>query len=477
MINIKTFEQAKTYIQENNISMVDFKLIDIDGRLRHLTIPADRFNEDTMKYGIGFDASNYGYAVVEKSDMVFIPDLSTMMPEKYTEVPTVSMMGNVCAIARPDNIPFDQYPRNIINAALDYLKTTGIADEVLLGPEFEFFLFDSVSFENRPERSGFTIENEYAEWSSGYEGSHGYQIQRHGAYHIASPEDFSYDLRSRICMVMEQHGIPVKYHHPEVAGPGQVEIEVQFGPMAAMGDRTIMTKYLIKNEAMEAGYTATFMLKPVFGEAGSGMHVHIILRKDGKPIFYDEDGYCQLSETALHFIGGMLSHAGSLCGFTNPSTNSYKRLVPGYEAPVTIGFAAANRSSIVRIPMYAKTPDTKRFELRNPDATCNPYFAYAAILLAGIDGIKKKIDPSEAGFGPYDCNLYDLPEEEKKKLHSLPRSLEEALDALEEDHDYLTETGVFPEILVQNWIKRRRKDALQIGSCPTPMEFAKYYSL
>ncbi len=473
---IRDLNEALQYIKENNIRMVDFKLIDIDGRLRHLTIPADRFNEDTMKYGIGFDASNYGYAVVEKSDMVFIPELSTMMPEHYSEVPTVSMLCNVCAIEQPDNIPFDQYPRNIIKAAMEYLQTTGIATDVLLGPEFEFFLLDAVSYETRPERASFSIENSFAEWSSLVE-SHGYQIRRKGAYHIASPEDFSYDLRSKICMRMEEYGIPVKYHHPEVGGPGQVEIEVQFGSMSEMADRTMMTKYLIKNEAFAAGYTATFMPKPILNECGSGMHVHIILTKDGKPVFYDADGYCQLSETALHFIGGLLTHAPSLCGFTNPSTNSYKRLVPGYEAPVTIGFAAANRSSIIRIPMYAKTPETKRFELRNPDATCNPYYAYAAILLAGLDGVKKKIDPTEAGFGPYDCNLFELPEEEKKKLHALPRKLEEALDALEADHEYLTKTGVFPEILIENWIRRRRQDAADVAGCPNPMEFAKYYSL
>ncbi len=474
---IHTFAEAKQYIEANGIQMIDFKMVDINGRWRHLTIPAERFTEDTMKYGIGFDGSNYGFAMVEKSDMVFIPDLTSMAPEPYTEVPTVTMIGDVCAIAQPENIPFDQYPRNVARAAEAYMRSTGIADKVELGPEFELYLLDSVSFQNKPEQAGFKLDNEFAEWNTAGEPNHGYQIPHHGAYHITAPQDFSFDLRSRITVLLQERGVPVKYHHPEVGGPGQVEFEVQFGSLTEMADRTMMLKYLVKNQALAEGYTATFMPKPIYGEAGSGMHVHIILTKDGQPIFYDENGYSQLSQTALYFIGGLLKHARSICGITNPSTNSYKRLIPGFEAPVTIGFATANRSSIIRIPAYAKAPKDKRFELRNPDATCNPYYAYAAILMAGLDGVENKIDPMKEGWGPYDFNLFDLSDEEKKKIQGLPHNLDEALDALEADHEYLTKGGVFPERLIQSWIKAKRADAAKVNAFPHPMEFQLYYDL
>lgn len=256
-----------------------------------------------------------------------------------------------------------------------------------------------------------------------------------------------------------------------------MEIEVELGDMVDMADKTMIIKYIIKNAAVLEGKTATFMPKPIHNEAGNGMHVHMLLMKDGEPIFYDEKGYSGLSETAHYFIGGLLKHIGSLCAFTNPSTNSFKRLVPGYEAPVTIGYATSNRSAVIRIPAYAKSPKAKRFELRNPDATANPYYAYAAILMAGLDGIKNRIDPTEHGWGPYDCNLYDLPEEEKSKIQSLPKTLDEALDALEADHEYLTAGGVFPERLIEIWLKRRRKESLEISQIPHPAEFEKYYDL
>jgi len=278
-------------------------------------------------------------------------------------------------------------------------------------------------------------------------------------------------------MLMEQQGIMVKYHHHEVGGPGQLEIEVEFGSMLEMADKTMMTKYLIKNAAVSEGKTATFMPKPIYEEAGNGMHVHMHLFKDGKPLFYDEKGYSQLSETALHFIGGLLTHASALCAFTNPSTNSYKRLVPGYEAPVTIGYATSNRSSVIRIPAYAKAPEDKRFELRSPDGTCNPYYAYAAILMAGLDGVQKKIDPEKAGFGPYDFNLYNLSEEEQENIKQLPRTLDQALDALEADKDFLTAGGVFPERLIEIWIKGKRAEAARYNQLPHPVEFGLYYDL
>ena len=276
---------------------------------------------------------------------------------------------------------------------------------------------------------------------------------------------------------MDDWGVKVKYHHHEVGGPGQLEVEVEPENLTEMADKTMITKYIIKNAAAQAGKTATLMPKPIHGEAGNGMHVHIWLRKDGKPLFYDPNGYSCLSDTALYFIGGLLKHAASLCAITNPSTNSFKRLVPGFEAPVTIGYATANRSSIIRIPAYAKTPDQKRFELRNPDATCNPYYAYAAILMAGLDGIRNKIDPHANGWGPYDFNLFNLSDEDKKRIQGLPKSLDEALDALEQDHDYLTAGGVFPEELIQNWLKLKRAEAEEVSRIPTPAEFQRYYTL
>ena len=276
---------------------------------------------------------------------------------------------------------------------------------------------------------------------------------------------------------MEDWGVKVKYHHHEVGGPGQLEIEVELADVAQMADNTMVTKYIIRNAAVAEGCTATFMPKPIYGEAGNGMHVHMLLKKDGKPLFYDENGYAQLSKLAHNFMGGLLRHAKSLCAITNPSTNSFKRLVPGFEAPVTIGYATANRSAVIRIPAYAKSPMSKRFELRNPDGTCNPYYAYAAILMAGLDGVINEIDPSANGWGPYDFNLFDLPEEEKAKIDSLPKSLDEALDALEADHDYLTKGGVFPERLIEIWIDRKRKEAARINQIPHPAEFERYYDL
>lgn len=471
----------KKLCEEKGIKMIDFKMTDLDGRWRHITIPAERFNEDIFLYGIGFDGSNYGYAPVEKSDMVFIPDPATAVVDPFTEVPTLTMCGNVYVIGKigTENTPFDQYPRNVSLRAVEYMKSENIADEMLIGPEFEFHLFDNVSYITEPQRTAFTIDTRQASWNSGKEirENAGYQVPKTGGYHIAAPNDVAYSLRSKMCMYMEDWGIDVKYHHHEVGGSGQMEIEVELGDMVDMADKTLIIKYIIKNAAVQEGKTATFMPKPIYKEAGNGMHVHMLLMKNGEPIFYDENGYSGLSQTAHYFIGGLLKHVASLCAFTNPSTNSFKRLVPGYEAPVTIGYATSNRSAVIRIPAYAKSPKTKRFELRNPDATCNPYYAYAAILMAGLDGIKNKIDPAANGWGPYDYNLYNLSKEEQAKIQSLPRTLDEALDALENDHDYLTAGGVFPERLIEIWIDRKRKEALEIFRIPHPAEFAKYYDL
>ena len=475
----KTLKQAQDFCQEHGIKMIDFMMIDLDGRWRHLTIPADRMTEHTMEYGIGFDASNYGFAPVEKSDMVFIPDLSSAYIDEFAEVPTIAMIGDIFFIELPENRRFDQDPRNVAYHAEQYMRELGIADEMRIGPEFEFHVFDHISYEVSPQSSGYRIDADQAEWNSGNDESRnlGYKMAKKGGYHMAPPLDRLSGFRSRVTMLMEQQGIAVKYHHHEVGGPGQIEIEVEFGSMLEMADKTMMSKYIIKNAAVSEGKTATFMPKPLYEEAGNGMHVHMHLFKDGKPLFYDEKGYSQLSEIALHFIGGLLTHAPALCAFTNPSTNSYKRLVPGYEAPVTIGYATANRSSVIRIPGYAKAPQDKRFELRSPDGTCNPYYAYSAILMAGLDGVLKKIDPEKAGFGPYDFNLYNLSEAEQKKIKQLPRTLDQALDALEADHEFLTAGGVFPERLIEIWIKNKRAEAASYNKLPHPVEFGLYYDL
>ena len=473
---MKTPQDIISMIQQQGIRMVDFKMVDINGQFRHVTIPACSFNEEIMENGIGFDASNYGYAVVEKSDMVFIPDLDTAMVEPFSQIPTLSMTGNAMIIDYPRNRPLPQYPRNIVRSAEEYMKQTGIADTMLILPEFEFYLFDQVGWEVQPNCIGMELDADQAHWNTAEEGK-GIVVPRQKNYHIAKPFDPTYECRSEMCMLMEEAGIPVKYHHPEVGAAGQYEIEPKLGPMAKLADDSMMIKYIIRNTALKYGKTATLMPKPVYGEAGSGMHVHIMLLKDGQSVFSDDEGYSHLSETAHYFMGGLLKHIASLCAITNPSTNSFKRLVPGFEAPVTVGYATSNRSAVIRIPAYAKTPNERRFELRNPDATCNPYFCYAAILMAGLDGIKNRIDPHENGWGPYDMNLYTLPDEEKKKLKGLPTSLEQALDALEADQDYLTAGGVFPKELLDNFIKAKREECRKLAAIPHPAEFDMYYNL
>ncbi|MBQ9984940.1 MAG: type I glutamate--ammonia ligase [Oscillospiraceae bacterium] len=472
----KTAKDIMKLIRENDIQMVDFKMVDINGQYRHVTIPAKNFSETTMQNGIGFDASNYGYAVVEKSDMVFIPDPDTAVMDPFCEIPTLSMTGNAMIIDNPENRPLAQYPRNIVLAAEKYMKDSGIADTMLILPEFEFYLFDDVAWNVSPNNISMSLDARQTYWNSGMEG-HGVVVPKQKNYHVAKPFDPTYECRSEMCMLMEEAGITIKYHHPEVGAAGQFEIEPQLGEMSKMADATMMIKYIIRNTALKHGLSATLMPKPVYGEAGNGMHVHILLMKDGEPVFSDDNGYSNLSETAHYFMGGLLKHIASLCAITNPSTNSFKRLVPGFEAPVTVGYATSNRSAVIRIPAYAKTPNLRRFEIRNPDATCNPYFCYAAILMAGLDGIKNKIDPHANGWGPYDVNLFNLPEEEKAKLKSLPTSLDAALDALEVDHDYLTAGGVFPEELIANFIKTKRAECLRLSQIPNPAEFEQYYNL
>ena len=469
-------QEIMELIREKDIKMVDFKMVDIQGQFRHVTIPAKDFSEEVMKNGIGFDASNYGYAVVEKSDMVFIPDPESATIDPFCEIPTLSMTGNAMIIDYPENRPLAQYPRNIVNAATQYMKDCGVADEMLILPEFEFYLFDNAGWEVTPSSVSANVDAVQAHWNSAVEGL-GCVVPKQKNYHVAKPFDVSYEARSEMCLLMEEAGIAINYHHPEVGAAGQFEIEPKLGEMTKMADASMMIKYIIHNVAMKYGKTATLMPKPVMGEAGNGMHVHMLLLKDGEPVFSDDNGYSHLSKEAHYFMGGLLKHISSLCAITNPSTNSFKRLVPGFEAPVTVGYATSNRSAVIRIPAYAKSPKLRRFELRNPDATCNPYFCYAAILMAGLDGIKNKIDPHENGWGPYDMNLFHLSDEEKAKLSHLPTSLEAALDALEADHDYLTAGGVFPVELINNFIATKRQECREIAAIPHPAEFDRYYNL
>ena len=474
----KDLDEFQHYCKQNNIKMIDFKMIDLLGRWRHLTMPVGRFTHETLTDGIGFDGSNYGYAPVEKSDMVFIPDIRTAFTDPFCAVPTVSMIGDIFVIGNPHR-RFDQDPRTIADAAENYLRSTGIADTILISPEFEFFVFDHLSYETLPHRCSFEVDAQQAEWNSCKKDKWnlGFKIPLKGGYHIDQPFDILYNLRCEICCLLEERNVKVKYHHHEVAGPGQVEIEVESGTMREMADKTMLIKYMIRNAAFMAGKTATFMPKPLCGEAGNGMHVHMHLFKNNEPVFYDANGYSGLSKSALSFIGGILKHAPAISAFANPSTNSYKRLVPGYEAPVSICFATANRSAVIRIPDYAQQPAQKRFEYRAGDATCNPYLAYSAMLMAGIDGMLNQIDPTAQGYGPYDVNLYNLPEAEKKKIKGLPTSLEAALDALEADQDFLLAGNVFPQRLIEVWIERKRKEAARVAVVPHPVEFALYYDL
>ena len=406
-------QQIQDFIRQNGIAFLDFKMIDLRGRWKHLSIPAARFNEDIMTHGIGFDGSNYGYAQVERSDMVFLPDITTAVVDPFVKAPTLTMIGDVMVIDHPANRPFDQYPRNVAKSAIAHMQALGVADEMIIGPEYEFHVFDGMTRTLRPDAVGYRLQCSESVWSAGEFPNNGFHTGPHDGYHADLPGDRTFDLRNQICLELAKWGVDVKYHHHEVGGSGQLEIEVELGEMTRLADATMAAKYVIRNTAAANGMTATLMPKPIYGEAGNGMHVHMLLRKNGQPVFYDPDGYGQLSRTAMHFIGGLLKHARSLCAITNPSTNSYKRLIPGFEAPVTIGYAMANRSAVVRIPAYVKSPDKKRFELRNPDAMCNPYFAYAAILMAGLDGIEREIDPAGRGWGPFDFNLFDLPADER----------------------------------------------------------------
>lgn len=470
----KSFEAARSCILENQIRMIDLKFTDLGGRWRHVTLPANQFTEELVNEGVAFDGSAVGLRPVKAGDMVLLPDLTTAFRDPFWEVPTLSFICS--AYEADDKLPFVRDPRNIAIRAENFMRELGIADDSRWGPEYEFYVFDSVSFENRVNASSYTVESAEADWQSG-KGGHGHLIPLHGGYHAIPPKDQLFNLRSEMTIALESMGIEVKYHHHEVGGPGQCEIETPLMNMLRCGDVTQIVKYVTKMTAHRHQKTATFMPKPLFGEAGNGMHFHQQLYKKGRNLFYDPNGYGKLSQTALLYIGGLLTHGAALLAFTNPSTNSYSRLVPGYEAPVNAFFSLGNRSAAIRVPKYADKPETARFEFRPPDATCNVYLATAAQLMAGIDGIRRKIDPREVGFGPIDENIFTWPEERRSSIKPLPGSLREALDALERDHAFLLEGEVFDPGQIEEWVKVKREEYYSVRNRPHPFEVTMYFDV
>lgn len=468
------FAQALAYLQEHQFKMVDFKFSDLAGRWHHLTIPAGQFNEQLMRDGIGFDASSIGLKPLKAGDMVLLPDLTTAFRDPFWELATLSF---ICSAYEADTKrPFSRDPRNMIRRAEEYMKELGVADESRWRPEYEFYIFDSVAFENAVNAASYRVDSLEADWQSAG-GGHGHLIPLHGGYHVIPPKDQLYNVRSEIALVLEEIDIEVKYHHHEVGGPGQCEIETPSMGLLRSGDATQIVKYVTKMVAHRHNQTATFMPKPLFGEAGNGMHFHQQLFNKNKNIFYDAGGYGKLSQIALHYIGGLLFHRGAVLAFTNPSTNSYRRLVPGFEAPVNAFFSLGNRSAAIRVPLYADRPDTARFEFRLPDATCNIYLALAVQLMAGLDGIQQQMNPTELGFGPIDQNIFTWSDEQRKTIKPLPASLREALEALERDHDFLLQGGVFDEGQIAEWIKVKSQEYYGVRNRPHPYEMALYFDV
>ncbi|MGC9356843.1 MAG: type I glutamate--ammonia ligase, partial [Anaerolineae bacterium] len=454
-----TFEEAIDFIEKEAIAMVDFKFSDLWGRWHHVTLPVSQFTPRLMENGVGFDGSSVGFKTVSSGDMVMVPELSTGFLDPFWEMPTLSFICSTLEADTRNIFPYD--PRNIALRAEAYLKEAGVADVSLWGPEFEFYVFDGVSYENGMNVASYRVDSVEADWKSEEMGS-GYTIPRHGGYHAIPPQDHLFNLRAWICMHLESMGVEIKYHHHEVGGPGQCEIETPLLPLVKAADATLLIKYITRMSAFELGMTATFMPKPLFGEAGSGMHFHQFIWKDDVNLCYDAEGYGCISDVGRYYIGGLLHHGGAVMAFTNPSTNSYRRLIPGYEAPISAIYSLANRSAAIRIPKYANRPDTARLEFRPPDATSNPYLAMAAQLLAGVDGILKKMDPTEMGFGPVDEDIFSWPAKRRAEIKALPTSLQHAMDALEADHDFLLAGGVFSEDLIERWIKRKRWEDRQV---------------
>ncbi|MBI4402165.1 MAG: type I glutamate--ammonia ligase [Nitrospirae bacterium] len=461
------------YAKKNKAQVVDLKFVDLLGTWQHFSIPIEELGEDTFKNGSGFDGSSIrGWKAIQSSDMLVVPDPATACMDPFMAVPTLSLVCNVVdPITRE---AYDRDPRNIAQRAEKYLKGTKIGDISYWGPEAEFFIFDQARYDQNSHSGYYFIDSEEGIWNSGKEGVNLGSKPRHKeGYFPVAPTDTQQDIRSEMILEMQKVGMSVEKQHHEVATAGQAEIDLRFDSLVNMADKMMMYKYIIKNVARRHHKTVTFMPKPLFGDNGSGMHTHQSIWKEGKPLFAGKE-YAGVSQLCLYYIGGILKHATALAAFTNPTTNSYKRLTPGFEAPVLLAYSSRNRSAGIRIPMYSPSPKAKRIEVRFPDPACNPYLAFSAMLMAGLDGIENKIDPGE----PMDKDLYDLEPREAARIPTMPGSLDDAIRNLEKDHQFLLKGGVFSEDLIETWIAYKRgREVDQLRLRPHPYEFFMYYDV
>jgi glutamine synthetase len=467
-----TPKQVLQTIKDKGAVMVDLKFIDLLGQWQHFTVPISEFRDDgPFEDGLGFDGSSIrGWQAIDASDMLVIPDPDTAVMEPFTKDPTLTMICNIQdPITRAD---YSRDPRNIARKAEAYLKSTGIGDTAYFGPEPEFFIFNGIRFDTNQHSSYYFIESNEGIWNSGKDGQNlGYKPRYKEGYFPVPPVDTLQDIRTEMVLEMERVGIRVEKQHHEVATAGQAEIDMRFNSLTKMADWLTWYKYICKNVATRHGMTVTFMPKPIFGDNGSGMHTHQSIWKCETPLFAGS-GYAGMSEMAMHYIAGILHHAPSLAAFTNPGTNSYRRLVPGFEAPINLAYSSRNRSASVRIPMYSPSPKAKRIEVRFPDPTCNPYLAFSAMLMAGLDGVQRRLDPGQ----PLDKDIYALTPAELADVPSMPASLEEALDNLKRDHDYLLKGDVFTADLIETWVDyKMNREVSQTRLRPHPYEFAMYF--
>ncbi|MDH5542637.1 MAG: type I glutamate--ammonia ligase [Nitrospinota bacterium] len=469
-----TGKDVVKFIKDNDVKTVDFKFMDFIGLWQHTSFPASHVDADMLEEGHGFDGSSIrGWQPIHASDMMLVPDTNTMIIDPFFDRKTISLICNIVDPITREGYSRD--PRYIAQKAEAYLKSTGIGDTVFIGPEAEFFIFDDIRYSTAPGHSFFHLESVEAQWNTGRDEKPnlGYKPRYKEGYFPVPPTDSTVNLRNEMVQVMEECGIKVECQHHEVATAGQGEIDMRFAPLVEMGDKLNLFKYIIKNVARRNNRTVTFMPKPILNDNGSGMHVHQSIWKDGKPLFAG-NGYGGMSDTALYYIGGILKHAKALAALCAPTTNSYKRLVPGFEAPVNLAYSSRNRSASIRIPMYSNSPKAKRIEVRFPDPSCNPYLAFTAMLMAGLDGIQNKIDPGE----PLDKDIYGLSPEELSEIPALPGSLGDALNELEEDHEFLLKGDVFTDDVIETWIDyKRQKEVKPVNMAPNPVEFALYYDI